>query len=428
MPGAAPIHKRLTLEAVERLKAGDAPLRVYDATAPGLHVLVMPSGVKSWNLNYRTTAGRVRRIGIGRHPVVSPDAARKRARELLATVQAGGDPLRERERIRDAGTLRQAVAKYSEALRAGKVRAAGRGTKGARGEKRPLGARTIGMREIWLRHAVTVLGGRPLADIHSRDVDAMHTTIGDSLGRITANRVVASVSLLYRWAQLNDLVPADCDPTRSVPRFVESIRHNPPSEADYARIGAALTAYETKYPGAESAVACIRFLLLTGRRRDEARTLRWDDVDLSARTMSVGTKTGPATFSLPEPAMELLRVQATRMKPGNPYVFTSPRVSGIAVNDANKVWRVIRQTIGLGTVDAQGGKRVAMRLHDFRHGVGVTATGMGLNTATTAAILGHGSEVSTEVYNAPTHDTAAEAVEAVSRKIAAMMRAAVRPN
>ena len=53
-----------------------------------------------------------------------------------------------------------------------------------------------------------------------------------------------------------------------------------------------------------SAVAAVRLLLLTGCRRNEILTLRWDDVDRTAGELRLReTKTGPRRVPL-TPAVE----------------------------------------------------------------------------------------------------------------------------
>jgi integrase len=70
----------------------------------GLILNVTPSGTRSWVLRVQTKASR-RDIGLGGYPSVTLEAARKKARELRELVEAGLDPLAERQREIEANRL-----------------------------------------------------------------------------------------------------------------------------------------------------------------------------------------------------------------------------------------------------------------------------------------------------------------------------------
>src|SRR6516165_8352513 len=100
------------------------------AAAPGVHfdadrrsprgfmLRVTPAGARSWCLNYRLKdSGRERRITIGDVAAWPIAEARKRAADLRRIVDAGGDPLGEREEQRAAPTVAELAARFEmEAL------------------------------------------------------------------------------------------------------------------------------------------------------------------------------------------------------------------------------------------------------------------------------------------------------------------------
>ena len=56
------------------------------------------------------------------------------------------------------------------------------------------------------------------------------------------------------------------------------------------------------------AVAAIQLLMLTGCRKTEILTLRWEDVDLAANELRLAdSKTGPRTVALSPPASDRKR-------------------------------------------------------------------------------------------------------------------------
>jgi hypothetical protein len=64
---------------------------VFDAKTPGFAVRVFPTGIKSFVVFYRHR-GRLRRLTLGRYPVLSLADARRLAREALHKVTHGDDP------------------------------------------------------------------------------------------------------------------------------------------------------------------------------------------------------------------------------------------------------------------------------------------------------------------------------------------------
>jgi hypothetical protein len=85
----------------------------------------MPSGVKSYIVNYRSADGRYRRITLGQHGRLTPDEARKIARKRLGEVADGRDPAAERTAQRtETRTQFSAVAEEFIAKHVSKARSA----------------------------------------------------------------------------------------------------------------------------------------------------------------------------------------------------------------------------------------------------------------------------------------------------------------
>jgi integrase len=74
------------------------------------------------------------------------------------------------------------------------------------------------------------------------------------------------------------------NPVHGVMRPADGKRERRLSDLEYAAMGTVLrhATDENIWP---AAVACVRFLALTGWRSGEALTLRWDHVDLATRTV-----------------------------------------------------------------------------------------------------------------------------------------------
>ena len=80
---------------------------------PGFGLRIHPSGRKVWIVQARIE-GRSRRIVIALHGEMELAEARRRARDLLARIRAGGNPADDiqREREKETPTLREFSDEY----------------------------------------------------------------------------------------------------------------------------------------------------------------------------------------------------------------------------------------------------------------------------------------------------------------------------
>src|ERR1700726_1661525 len=80
---AAPKRVRITKTVVDALRPELWPYRIWDTALAGFGVYVLPSGVATYMLKFRTGAGRQRWQTLGRVGILAPDEARAKARAML---------------------------------------------------------------------------------------------------------------------------------------------------------------------------------------------------------------------------------------------------------------------------------------------------------------------------------------------------------
>ena len=80
---------RLSKRTVDALSPAETDYFEWDSELPGFGIRIMPTGRKTYMIQYRDDGGRTRRKRLGRHGVVTAEDARKDARELLASVARG---------------------------------------------------------------------------------------------------------------------------------------------------------------------------------------------------------------------------------------------------------------------------------------------------------------------------------------------------
>ena len=298
-------------------------------------------------------------------------------------MAAGSDPADDKRDRREALSVSELCDRYMADVRAGRLLT-------RRGEpKRPSTASDDAGRIE--RHVKPLLGRLPAAAVTRADVeDFMHRVAGGETaatvrvrargvarvtgGRGAASRTVSLLSAIYAWA-IGKGLAAD-NPVRGVQRFADRRRERRLSDAEYAALGAALRRAEAAgvWP---PAVACARFLALTGWRTNEAAGLAWGEVDLGRRTARLGeTKTGTSLRPLSAAACDVLR--------GMPRVGTGgrafPSTRGEARMNFREHWLRVVRLAGLPP---------DVTPHVLRHSFISLGNDLGFTEATIGMICGH---------------------------------------
>src|SRR5262245_4201871 len=86
----------------------------FDEALPGFGLRVAAGGTKAWVVVWHR-AGRVRRLTLGRYPIMSLADARAKAKAALAAVVVHGeDPAAKKRAERQAPTFKDVVTEYLE--------------------------------------------------------------------------------------------------------------------------------------------------------------------------------------------------------------------------------------------------------------------------------------------------------------------------
>ena len=154
-------------------------------------------------------------------------------------------------------------------------------------------------------HILPALGTKPLKDVASADVTALHHKLRDTPS--AANQATWVLSRMFTLAESWGMIPTGRNPCRHVRYYREQSRERFLTPEEFRRLGAALKKFEAQGSMQPSAVAAIRLLMLTGCRSDEILTLKWDDVDRTTRVLRLrDAKTGPRMVPLTGPVLKVL--------------------------------------------------------------------------------------------------------------------------
>jgi integrase len=401
------LSKRV-VEAIRRDHAGGRDVFVWDAgdgALKGFGVRMKPSGAASYIIQYRTAEGRTRRLAIGKLGTLTPEEARTLARDKLAAAAKGADPSAERHSARAAMTVAQLCDLYLA---------------GAEGRVK---ASTLMMDKSRIeRHVKPLLGQRAVRSLTTEDIERMQLDIAAGRtarkrpegrggattgGKGVAARTIGMFGTILEFARRRRLIAAN--PARGIARLPEGRQLRFLNLDEIGQLGAAMRAAEAEGFENRTGLAAIRFLLLTGVRRNEALALPWGWIDVRGRCIRFAdSKAGAQLRPIGTAAVALLK--SLPHAEGAPFVFPGDRGGGHFVG----LPRVLAR---LCTCAKLGG----VTIHVLRHSFAAAVAEMGFSELTIAGLLGHSVPGVTARYAHVPDRALLAAADQVSRRIDAAL-------
>ncbi len=247
----------------------------------GLYLHVRETGTRAWVFRYRDrVTGKLREKGLGALNDVSLAEARKAAKELRRTVQAGTDPIKAKREALEAAKLERANARTFKQCRDAYIAA------------RKAGWRNAKHGQQWVNtldtHAATL---QPLP-VQAIDTGLILATLEPiwSEKTETATRVRQRIEAVLDWAtargyrtgenparwrgHLDKLLPEAAKVRKVVPR----------AALPYA----AMSAFMVKLTTVDTLAAkAMRLQILSGCRPSEACGACWSEIDLPAKVWTI---------------------------------------------------------------------------------------------------------------------------------------------
>jgi integrase len=422
--GMPKITKR-TVDAAA-VEKGGKDLFIWDAEIKGFGLKVTESGAKTYVLQYRTPEGRSRRCTIGRHgDPWTADEARLKAGAMKRDIAAGLDPLDTRAEARAALTVAELADLY---LKEGPAR---------NPNKKPLS--WVADRAAIERHIKPLLGRKIAKSLTQADIEGMQRDIaagktaaviktkkqGKAIvrgGKGIASRVVNTAQAMLTFGVSRKVVSVNV--AHGVKRYTWTKRERFLTAQEVGFIATAMTTMIAENSLNRTMADALRALMLTGCRRGEVRTLRWEWIDSANSCLRLpDSKTGAKIVPLGAAALQLLTSRPR--VPGNPHVFPSDRNDG-PITALQKVWKKVRtratkiaEEYSLANMTAEPAPDLTkVRIHDLRHSYASVAAKDGVSLLMIAKVLGHADTRTTEIYAHLHNDPLRQVADRTSARIA----------
>jgi integrase len=358
---------KLTQRLVDSLTlpVGKIDAVYYDDELPGFGLRLRAGGGRGFVVQYKLGT-KHRRMTLGSTAQIRLDAARDRARDILAAVRLGHDPAGDKQeaRVRAADTCAAVVQRYL-----------------ARAKER-LRARSYSAAEHALLNLWKPLQTLSIAKVDRRTVAAHLGTIVDARGPAAADRARAVLSAFFVWAMREGLV--ETNPVIGTNRPNKSKGRERVLTKDELR-----QIWQAAGDGAFGVI--VKLLILTGQRRAEIGSLRWSEIDPVGRLIrleAARVKNGKAhDVPLSAPAMALLQAIAGGTDTGN-FVFGRSAVGFTGFGAPKKD---LELRLGAARVDAGDEPMTPWVIHDIRRSVATHMAELGVQPHIIEAILNHTS-------------------------------------
>jgi len=406
------MNTKLTASKVAALRSESSRYRVWDSEIQGFHVRITPSGRKTFVLTYRFQ-GFVKEYTIGIYGNLTVEEARRLAKKLSGKVADNIDVSAQRKAINAEAykNARGSLERFYSDMYLPWAEANLKGHKET--------SRTI---KTDFKHLLN----RNLAAITQWDVQKWASDMQKKgLKNTTLNRRIASLkgvlSKAKEWGviELSPLAGMKSLRTDNAP----NVRYL--SDKEKERLYSALsTRNESKKLARQShenwaskrniklkpsisvvysdyLMPLVLLAINTGMRRGEIFNLRWSDIDLDKRLLTVRGEISKSGYTRHIP----LTIEAYRCleswggdKASKDLVFPSPR-TGKRLDNINSSWETLMKLAKLDN----------FRFHDLRHHFASSLVMRGVDLNTVRELLGHRDLKTTLCYAhlAPEHKAAA---------------------
>jgi integrase len=382
----------MTTDDLKAAKPGDPP--IWDDVVKGLHLVVNASGTKSFLYYYRpkARADQQRKPKVGTFGEITLGEARRRARALAERVARGEDPKGDWQDQRSELTVAELWAKVWESHYSGeRFQSSGWGKEAKR---------------LYQKQLEPAFGNAALSEVTAARVRNWHQ--GKAAKPYSANRALAVLSKMFRYAEEQEWRPQHTNPCLLVKNHPEQKRKRYASEAEIAQIAPILEREAEDFP---AAVAFLYLQIFTGSRPKAIEEATWEQLtefERGGETWGILTFHGKSSAKTGEDERVLIPPQAMRI------LKRLPRVEGETITGMKmprRLWDKIRKEVGCEDLWCR----------DWRRTFATVGMSGGLGMDTIGELLNHRDTQTTKTYAKLMDGRKVEAAAQIAEKMEGLL-------
>ena len=373
----------LTIQLIKSITCppGKRKIDVYDSQCKGLLLEVRYSGGKTYYFRFRNHRGKVRQLRIGGSEWVTLKQARHLAKISRNKLAMGEDPCETNAELQRVPKLEAFIREdYLPFIKTYK--------------------RSWKTDESIIRNHINPNFGHLFMDtLNKKHVLDFVGKMSKTHSRGSVNQAIILLRYIFNCAIRWETVRVVNNPTKDIPLLENNNkRERFLSKEEVDRLVAAVRRSPNKM-----LKYIIPMLILTGARKREVLTARWEDFDLEKSIWRIPmSKSGkPRYVPLSESTKEIL--SAVPRLDGTNFVFPNPETLEPYVS-FYYAWDTARRAAGLSDV----------RVHDLRHSFASFLVNAGRSLYEVQRILGHAQISTTQRYAHLSQESLLSAANAVS--------------
>ena len=381
---------------IDKITPKDVNKTFWDDTLKGFGVRIQPQS-KSWVIMYRNQYGKQKMLTIGKVGKITPEEAREKAKKLLADITLNNsDPALNKAINKNAISISELCDLY---LSEGTF------------NKKP--STIMNDRSRIERHIKPLVGNMMLKEVKKEHIDKMMLDIINGKtalkaksdkkrgqinvtgGKAIAKRTLEMFSSILAFAKLRGYISEN--PALGIPKPKTNKREVFLTIDDLKELGKALRTAEEIHLCNTSAINAIKLLALTGCRKDEVLSLKWDYIDFENQCFRFpDTKTGAQIRAFGLGAKHLLQSIEQRLSHNynkNSWVFPATRGNGYFIGLLKAFNKICNLPTDYKNEQSEEEKKPFISkdicLHTLRHSFASVGADMNYNELTIAGLLGH---------------------------------------
>lgn len=360
---------KITKSAVEKLPipisetAGrTAQKRYYDDAMKGFGVRVTSGGTKAFFVE-KLIKNKLSRITVGRYPELTVEMARKEAQKLLGQIATGMDPVAEKraEKMREM-SLNDVFNDYIQV-------------------RKSLKHNTLYNYKKVIATAFAEWGDKAFLAITKDKVAKHHKKLGKDRGEAYANLAMRLLRALFNFAegQYEDSQGRSLVSENPVKRLSQTRAWYRVERRQSFIKAHELSAWYLGVQQLQSEVLrdYLMLIILTGLRRQEGATLRWDQVDLNAKTLTVLDTKNHESHTLPLSSYLYELLASRSPKRINEYVFPGTGAAGHIIEPRKQMTNVTKLS------------GIHFTVHDLRRTFITIAEGLDISAYALKRLMNH---------------------------------------